>query len=41
MNSGSGSAFGSGFDIKWDDKRQKIKNEYITFWATMLLLTLK
>jgi hypothetical protein len=45
MHSGSGSGFGSGFDIKKlkdnGQKSQKIENEMKTFAVTMLLLTLK
>jgi hypothetical protein len=38
MHSSSGSGFGSGFYIKWNDKSKKKgkKNEMTIFWATVL-----
>jgi hypothetical protein len=45
MHTGSGSGFGSGFNIKWNtvqqSKKSKIENEMTTFWETILLLTIK
>jgi hypothetical protein len=45
MHSASGSGFGPGFYIKWNDKSKKKsksqKKEMTTFWKTMLLVTLK
>jgi hypothetical protein len=41
MHYGSGTGFGSGFNIKWNKESQKIKNERPAFWEIMLLLSLK
>jgi hypothetical protein len=38
---GSGTGFGSGYNIKWNKESQKTKNVRPAFWEIMLLLSLK
>jgi hypothetical protein len=40
MHYGSGTGFGSGYNIKWNKKVKRIKNERTTFREIKLILTL-